>query len=39
MPEYGNLLVEDGLAPRDVEECEASGDRVIDVELDDVGGL
>jgi len=34
--EYGNLLTEGRLAPRDVEECEVRGGRVIDVELDAV---
>jgi rRNA maturation endonuclease Nob1 len=35
----GNLHMEGGPAPRDVEECAACGGRVTDVELDDLVGL
>ena len=35
----GNLHMEGGPAPRDVDECVACGGRVTDVELDDLIGL
>lgn len=35
----GNLHMEGGTAPRDVDECAACGGRLEDVELDDLVGL
>lgn len=37
--ECGNLHMEGGPAPRTVVECAACGDRLAEVELDDLVGL